>query len=76
MVICLRPPPLLGFCLGWDSNPHLSQPHTVCIYCTLTRGRRRGGVESDRALYQERAVFGKMKMDPAKWAQTQNAGEV
>ncbi len=27
-------------------------------------------------LYQERAVFGKMKMDPAKWAQTQNAGEV
>ncbi len=28
------------------------------------------------ALYQERAVFGKMKMNPAKWAQTQNAGEV
>ncbi len=28
------------------------------------------------ALYQERAVFGKMKMDPAKRAQTQNAGEV
>jgi hypothetical protein len=27
-------------------------------------------------LYQERAVFGKMKMDPAKPAQTQNAGEV
>jgi hypothetical protein len=27
-------------------------------------------------LYQERAVFGKMKMDPAKRAQTQNAGEV
>jgi hypothetical protein len=27
-------------------------------------------------LYQEQAVFGKMKMDPAKWAQTQNAGEV
>ena len=27
-------------------------------------------------LYQERAVFGKMKMDPVKWAQTQNAGEV
>jgi hypothetical protein len=26
-------------------------------------------------LYQERAVFGKMKMDPAKRAQTQNAGE-
>jgi hypothetical protein len=25
---------------------------------------------------QERAVFGKMKMDPAKRAQTQNAGEV
>ncbi len=28
------------------------------------------------ALFQERAVFGKMKMDPAKRAQTQNAGEV
>ncbi len=28
------------------------------------------------SLYQERAVFGKMKMDPAKRAQTQNAGEV
>ncbi len=28
------------------------------------------------ALYQEQAVFGKMKMDPAKRAQTQNAGEV
>jgi hypothetical protein len=27
-------------------------------------------------LYQERAVFGKMKMDPAKWAQTQITGEV
>jgi hypothetical protein len=27
-------------------------------------------------LYQERAVFGKMKMDPAKGAQTQNAGVV
>ncbi len=27
------------------------------------------------ALYQERAVFGKMKTDPAKGAQTQNAGE-
>ncbi len=27
-------------------------------------------------LYQERDVFGKMKMDPAKQAQTQNAGEV
>jgi hypothetical protein len=32
--------------------------------------------ETVRALYQERAVFGKMKMDPAKRAQTQNAGEV
>jgi hypothetical protein len=28
------------------------------------------------ALYQERAVFGKMRMDPAKRAKTQNAGEV
>jgi hypothetical protein len=29
-----------------------------------------------KVLYQEQAVFGKMKMDPAKRAQTQNAGEV
>jgi hypothetical protein len=29
-----------------------------------------------RSLFQERAVFGKMKMDPSKRAQTQNAGEV
>jgi hypothetical protein len=28
------------------------------------------------SLYQERSVFGKMKLDPAKRAQTQNAGEV
>ncbi len=27
-------------------------------------------------LYQKRAVFGKMKMDPGKRAQTQNACEV
>ncbi len=27
-------------------------------------------------LYQERAVFGKMKMDPGKRAQTQNTSEV
>ncbi len=27
-------------------------------------------------LYQEQAVFGKLKMDPGKQAQTQNAGEV
>ncbi len=27
-------------------------------------------------LFQERAVFGERKMDPAKRAQTQNAGEV
>ncbi len=27
-------------------------------------------------LYQEQTVFGKMKMDPGKRAQTQNAGEV
>jgi hypothetical protein len=31
---------------------------------------------TNNTLYQERAVFGKMKMDPAKRAQTQNAGEV
>jgi hypothetical protein len=66
--ICLRHPPLLGFCLGWsssfavlnlvryrvlthaeygllqqDSTPlNPSQPHTACIYCTLTQGRVRG----------------------------------
>jgi hypothetical protein len=28
------------------------------------------------SLYQERSAFGKMKMDPAKRAQTQNTGEV
>jgi hypothetical protein len=32
--------------------------------------------QRDPTLYQERAVFGKMKIDPAKRAQTQNAGEV
>ncbi len=32
--------------------------------------------QTGTALYQERAVSGKMKMDPAKRAQTQNAGEV
>ena len=33
-------------------------------------------MELKTTLFQERAVFGKMKMDPAKRAQTQNAGEV
>jgi hypothetical protein len=32
--------------------------------------------EIQSTLYQERAVSGKMKMDPAKRAQTQNTGEV
>jgi hypothetical protein len=40
----------------------------------------REGSAEDRyrvyTLYQERSVFGKMKMDPAKGAQTQNTGEV
>ncbi len=66
--ICLRPPPLLDFCLGWCCNfvgsesgqkqsvkllqnmlsnttqhtPIPFQPHTVCIYCTLTMGRGEG----------------------------------
>ncbi len=77
--ICLRPPPHLGFCLGWCSSfvgsksgqiqsvkrlqnmvsnktqhPHPSQPHTVCIYCTLTRGRGEGG----RRVKQERRLKG------------------
>ncbi len=38
--------------------------------------RSRNGYSLETTLYQERAVFGKMKMDPAKRAQTQNAGEV
>ncbi len=33
-------------------------------------------VQRATTLYQERAVFGKMKMDPGKRAQTQNGGEV
>jgi hypothetical protein len=33
-------------------------------------------VQCATTLYQELAVFGKMKMDPAKRAQTQNAGEI
>ncbi len=33
-------------------------------------------VERSTTLYQEQTVFGKMKMDPGKRAQTQNAGEV
>ncbi len=59
------------------------QTHTVCINCTFSLGRGGGGQREDRGatvqkytLYQERAVFGKMKMDLAKRAQTQNAGEV
>ncbi len=35
-----------------------------------------GSLLQQATLYQERAVFGKMKMDPGKRAQTQNAGEV
>ncbi len=31
---------------------------------------------NSNTLYQELAVFGKMKMDPVKRAQTLNAGEV
>jgi hypothetical protein len=34
------------------------------------------GTPTTSSLYQEQAVFGKMKMDPAKRAQTQNVGEV
>jgi hypothetical protein len=34
------------------------------------------GAFAGYTLYQERGVFGKIKMDPAKRAQTQNAGEV
>ncbi len=74
MFICLRPPPLLGFCLRWYSNfvgsesgqqeivkliqnmvsnttqhsPTPSQPHTICIYCTLTLGKGGGGKPEGR----------------------------
>ncbi len=44
------------------------------LYSTL--GSYSGPTRLLLALYQERAVFSKMKMDPAKRAQTQNAGEV
>jgi hypothetical protein len=77
VLICLRPPPLLGFCLGWSSNfigsesgqihsvkllqnmvsnrtqssPHPTQLHTICIYCTLTKG---SGGEGGGELNQEK----------------------
>ncbi len=42
----------------------------------ITKPERSPSPTASPTLYQERAVFGKMKMDPAKRAQTQNAGEV
>jgi hypothetical protein len=43
------------------SIPYFIEDNTIVIIPTL---------------YQERTEFGKMKMDPSKRAQTQNAGEV
>jgi hypothetical protein len=51
-----------------------SLPHLVCA--PKVGVRKRGKWGGGGTLYQERAVFGKMKMDPAKRGQTQNAGEV
>jgi hypothetical protein len=56
----------------------------VSVNGTLVEDKKRGfkgecahfSFNKWSTLYQERAVFGKMKMDPAKRAQTQNAGEV
>jgi hypothetical protein len=42
--ICLRPPPLLGFCLGWSSNFAGSE------YLTQGRGGGVGGGEPERRL--------------------------
>jgi hypothetical protein len=42
----------------------------------LSKKRIARSLPSFSTLYQERAVFGKMEMDPAKRAQTQNTGEV
>ncbi len=51
----------LGIWYWWDAGLSLFSSSVLRIFNTL---------------FQERAVFGKMKMDPAKRAQTQNAGEV
>jgi hypothetical protein len=49
-----------------------------CVARTLNLQKSSAPVSKQNppTLYQERAVFGKMKMDLAKRAQTQNAGEV
>jgi hypothetical protein len=66
-----------NFKVNWQKLKYLI-PLIFIIYC---RGKYQDPILSysitrASALYQERAVFGKMKMDPAKRAQTQNAGEV
>jgi hypothetical protein len=52
-------------------TPHLGSYTRALL---VSQGRRHLFVTP--TLYQEPAVFGKMKMDPMKRAQTQNAGEV
>ncbi len=51
-------------------------PNSVPSYNVSELNETLEGLLATITLYQERAVFGKMKMDPAKRAQTQNAGEV
>jgi hypothetical protein len=59
------------------SLPGLLRCGRLCLPADLSAGRNFSAVVlSIDTLYQERAVFGKMKMDPAKRAQTQNTGEV
>ncbi len=59
--------------------PNWESTEVGLAFCYNGRHQRhfkKYGLALQPTLYQERAVFGKMKMDPAKRAQTQNAGEV
>jgi hypothetical protein len=44
MFICLRPPPLLGFCLGWSTNFVGSKSDTKCK-TPAEYGLQQGGVQ-------------------------------
>jgi hypothetical protein len=59
--ICLRPSPLLGFCLGWSKplnnmvsnktqHPPPSHSHTLSVYTVLWAGKGGGRVEPERRL--------------------------
>jgi hypothetical protein len=78
---------LVSFCVIWaasvrklkifqsDLFRQTRKNHTRRYFCK--KNAENNMITYNKAtLYQERAVFGKMKMDPAKWAQTQNAGEI